>query len=99
MKKIDLELDAYFDFESIFPIEYFEIKIGTESGGEWFLFYVDEKGRESEFGPFSESELLDRIELAPFLVEPLVFVYYLVESKDPQIHNLGVQLLKRAARL
>lgn len=99
MKKIDIELDAYFDFESIFPIEYFEIKIGSESDGEWFLFYVDEQGRESEFGPFSEPELLDRIGLAPFLVEPLVFVYYLVESNDQEIHNLGVRLLKRAANL
>ena len=99
MKKIDLELDVYYDFESIFPVEYFEIKIGTETEGEWFLFYVDEKGHESEFGPFLEPELFDRIELAPFLVESLVFVYYLVESSDQQIHNLGVQLLKHAANL
>lgn len=99
MKKIDIELDVYYDFESIFPVEYFQIKIGTETEGEWFLFYVDEKGQESEFGPFSESDLVDRIELVPFLLEPLVFVYYLVESNDKAIHNLGIRLLKHAAKL
>ena len=31
MKKIEIELDAYYDFDSIFPLEYFEVKIGAES--------------------------------------------------------------------
>ncbi len=92
-EKKSLFLDSYFDFDSIFPQEYFEIFLRESAQGYWLIYYANDQG-ETVYGPFEESELLARITLAPFYFEEIVFTYHLIESKDAVLHQLGVRLLK-----
>ena len=98
-QKFDLDLYAYYDYEAILPLEYFEVKLAPTLEGLWYVYYIDEQGRETEYGPFKEPELLKRIQLAPFSFEEVVFIYYLVESDQDPLRNLGIQLLRSIAKL
>ncbi len=98
-QKFDLELPAYYDYEAILPLEYFEVKLASSPEWLWYVFYIDEQGRETEYGPYQEQELLERIQLAPFYFEEVVFIYYLVESIQDPLRNLGIHLLKSIAKL
>lgn len=93
-KKKSVFLESYFDFDSLFPQEYFELFLQETAKGSWLVYYANDQG-ESVYGPFDEDELLSRLTLAPFYFEEIVFVYHLVESKHKDLRNLGVRLLKR----
>ena len=93
MKKKQLFLDSYFDFDAIFPMEYFEIYFRETADGYWLVYYASDQN-ETSYGPYPEVELLERLKLAPFFFEEIVFVYHLIESKDKDLHQLGVRLLK-----
>ena len=93
-KKKPLFLESYFDFDSLFPMEYFEIHLQETAAGHWLVYYANDEG-ENSYGPFSEEELLERLTLAPFLFEEIVFVYHLIENKDQALHELGIRLLKK----
>ncbi|MCS6834053.1 MAG: hypothetical protein NZ521_10805 [Flammeovirgaceae bacterium] len=99
-EKKEINLDVYTSEEDTpFPSEYFEVYLQeADEKGKWFIFYVDKAGNESQFGAFSESELLKRIVQKPFFFEEIVFVYYLIEHKDQEIKDLGVRLLKLLAK-
>ena len=45
-------------------------------------------------GPYDELELLERLTLAPFYFEEIVFVYHLIESQDKDLNAVGLRLLK-----
>ena len=98
MEKIELDLSGFYDFDSLFPLDYFEIKISTAGKDKWYLFYLDEQGNETQFGPYREVDILPRVNLAPFYFEEIVFVYYLIETRDDEVRNLGIRLLKRIAK-
>ncbi len=74
-------------------MEYFEIYLRETANGYWLIYYANEH-HETSYGPYSEQELLDRLQLAPFFFEEIVFVYHLVESDDQDLHQLGLRLLK-----
>ena len=93
MKKKQLFLESYFDFDAIFPMEYFEIYLRETAHGYWLVYYANNQ-HETSYGPYAEAELLDRLQLAPFFFEEIVFVYHLIESKDKDLRQLGVRLLK-----
>lgn len=95
-EKKEISLDVYTSQEDTpFPSDYFEVYLQeADEKGKWFIFYVDKNGHESQFGAFSEQELLKRITQKPFFFEEIVFVYYLVEHKDLEIKDLGIRLLK-----
>lgn len=93
MKKKRLFLDSYFDFDALFPMEYFEISLRSTADGYWLVYYANDQN-ETSYGPYHESELLERLKLAPFFFEEIVLVYHLIENKDRVLHNLGVRLLK-----
>ena len=93
-----INLDVYQDFDSIFPLEYFELRISSTKDGKWLLIYLPEQGQEQEFGPYTPVELTEAIAEYPFHIEPIVFVYYLVESSHQEISDLGVELLKYLAQ-
>ena len=92
-KKKAVFLESYFDFDSIFPQEYFELFLQQTAQDHWLVYYANDEG-ETAYGPFEESELLNRLTLAPFFFEEIVFIYHLVESKDEDLKDLGVRLLK-----
>lgn len=92
-KKKSVFLSSYFDFDSIFPQEYFELFLQETAKGHWLVYYVNDSG-ETIYGPYDEQELLGRLTLAPFYFEEIVFVYHLVESKEEDLKTLGVRLLK-----
>jgi hypothetical protein len=94
VKKKQLFLDSYFDFNAIFPMEYFEIHLRETANGFWIVYYANDH-HETSYGPYPEEELLERLKLAPFFFEEIVFVYHLIESKDADLHQLGVRLLKK----
>ena len=94
MKKKQLFLDSYFDFDSLFPMEYFELYLQESASGYWLIYYANNSG-ETAYGPYAESELSERLSLAPFFFEEIVFVYHLVESKDKDLNALGLRLLKK----
>ena len=94
MKKKQLFLDSYFDFDALFPMEYFEIYLRETADGFWLVYYANDQ-KETSYGPYPEEELLERLKLAPFFFEEIVFVYHLVESEDTDLHQLGVRLLKK----
>jgi len=98
-QKFDLDLSAYYDYEAILPMEYFEVKLTPTPKGLWQVFYIDEQAQETVYGPYKEQELLERIQLAPFYFEEVVFIYYLVESNHDPLRNLGIHLLKSIAKL
>ena len=93
MEKKRLFLDSYVDFDSIFPMEYFEIYLQESAANFWLVSFVNDQG-ETVYGPYDEPELLERLTLAPFYFEEIVFVYHLVESQDKDLNTLGVRLLK-----
>lgn len=93
-----INLDVYQDFDSIFPLEYFELFLSNNEQGQWLLYYAPESGDEVEFGPLSELELLHLIQEPPFLLEAIVFVYYLVECENEEVSDLGVHLLRHIAQ-
>ena len=92
-EKKSVFLESYYDFDSIFPQEYFELFLQQTAKDHWLVYYANDEG-ETAYGPFAESELLNRLMLAPFYFEEIVFVYHLVESKDVDLKDLGVRLLK-----
>jgi hypothetical protein len=94
MKKKQVFLSSYFDFDATFPMEYFEIGLIQTADDYWLIYYATDDN-EFSFGPYSESELLNRITLAPFLFEEMVFIYHLIENSDPELHDLGVRLLRK----
>jgi len=96
-QKFDLEIPAYYDYEAILPVEYFEVKLSMEENRNWLIYFVDESGNESTFGPFDPPNILNRITMGPFYFEEIVFVYYLVESLEESLRDLGVELLKLMA--
>jgi len=96
-KKKRLFLDSYFDFDSIFPQEYFEVML-QELSEQWIIYYVDSQGKEKAYGPYPEPELMEQITLSPFFFEQIVFVYHLIEHSDPDLRDLGIRLLKRLAQ-
>ncbi len=93
MKKKLLFLESYFDFDSLFPMEYFEMYLRETASGYWLVYYTTDRN-ETSYGPYHENELLERIKLGPFFFEEIVFVYHLIENKDPDLHQLGIRLLK-----
>ncbi len=93
-KKKALFLASYFDFDSLFPQDYFELFFQESAHQHWLVYFVDDQG-ETVYGPYNEDELLERLCLAPFLFEEIVLVYHLIESKDDDLKNLGVRLLKK----
>jgi hypothetical protein len=93
-EKKQLFLESYFDFDSIFPMEYFEMYLQESASGFWLIYYANDQG-ETVYGPFSEDELMERLSLAPFYFEEIVFVYHLVENQDQELQKLGVRLLRR----
>ncbi len=93
MEKKQLFLDSYFDFDAIFPMEYFELYLRETASGYWIIYYASDS-HETSYGPYAEEELLDRLQLAPFFFEEIVFVYHLIESSDVDLHQLGLRLLK-----
>lgn len=98
-EKKELSLNIYQSYDGVFSGEYFEVWIKEAEKGHWQLFFVDNQEVETAYGPYTEDEVLYRIELAPFFVESIVFVFYLVESPDPDLHLLGVRLLKKIAAI
>ncbi len=92
-KKKSVFLESYFDFDSIFPQEYFELFLQQTARDHWLVYFVNDQG-ETAYGPFDEQELLTRLTLAPFFFEEIVLIYHLIESKDVDLKNLGVRLLK-----
>ena len=93
MEKKRLFLDSYVDFDSLFPMEYFEIYLQESAANFWLVSFANDQG-ETVYGPYQESELLERLTLAPFYFEEIVFVYHLVESQDKDLNALGLRLLK-----
>lgn len=93
MKKKLLFLDSYFDFDALFPMEYFEMYFRETAAGYWLVYYANDHN-ETSYGPYHEGELLERLKLAPFFFEEMVFVYHLIESHDQDLHQLGIRLLK-----
>lgn len=93
-----INLDVYQDFDSIFPLEYFELFISNNAEGLWYLYYAPESSKEVEFGPLTDLQLLELIQGAPFLLEAIVFVYYLIESENEEVSELGVNLLRHLAQ-
>ena len=93
MKKKRLFLDSYFDFDALFPMEYFEISLRQTADHYWLVYYANDH-KETSYGPYHENELLEQLKLAPFFFEDIVFVYHLIEHKDRDLHRLGVRLLK-----
>jgi len=94
MDKKPLFLDSYFDFDSTFPMEYFEIYLLEAASKFWIVYYVNDND-ELSFGPFHEKELLIRMTLAPFYFDQMVLIYHLVENPDAQLKDLGVRLLRQ----
>ena len=95
-KKKRLFLDSYFDYDAVFPQEYFEVLLQELAHNHWIIYYVD--GKEAAYGPYSEKELLERIAMAPFFFDEIVFVYHLVENRDKDLKDLGIRLLKIIAQ-
>ena len=95
-QKKEVSLDVYNVYDAIIPLEYFEVYIqsDTDQAGRWNLFYVDKDGNETTFGPMEEAEIIEAVTSKPFYFDEIVFVYYLVEHKDPELKDLGVRLLK-----
>ena len=93
-EKKSLFLESYFDFDALFPMEYFEIYLQETADGFWLIYYANNQG-ETAYGPYHEDELLERLTLAPFLFEEIVFIYHLIENRDSDLHDLGVRLLKK----
>lgn len=96
-KKKRLFLDSYFDFDSVFPQEYFEVML-QEISDQWIIYFVDDQGKEIAYGPYLEPELLEQVTLSPFFFEEIVFVYHLIEHKDTDLRDLGVRLLRLLAQ-
>lgn len=94
MKKKALFLDSYFDFDSIFPMEYFEMYLQETASNYWLVYFVNDHG-ETPYGPYNEDELLSRLTLAPFFFEEMVFIYHLIESRDTDLRELGIRLLRK----
>jgi hypothetical protein len=94
MKKKPLFLDSYFDFDSIFPMEYFEMSLRETANSFWLVYYANDQG-ESSYGPYHENELLNRLALAPFFFNEMVFIYHLLENRDADFRELGVRLLRK----
>lgn len=94
MDKKPLFLDSYFDFDSTFPMEYFEIYLLEAASKFWIVCYVNDE-IESSYGPFPEKDLLNRLTLAPFHFDEMVLIYHLVENPDTQLKDLGVRLLRQ----
>ncbi len=92
-----LFLEPYFDFDSILPADYFEVLISSTENNQWVLFYIDDQEAETEYGPYDMKEVLERIVLAPFFIDEIVFVYHLVEHNNETLNALGVDLLKHLA--
>lgn len=92
-KKKSVFLESYFDFDALFPQEYFELCLQETAKGHWLVYYTIDEG-ETAYGPYEEQELAARLTLAPFYFEKIVFIYHLVENKDRELKNLGVRLLK-----
>ena len=95
MEKKPLYLDSYFDFDSLFPMEYFEMYLQQTADRFWLVYYVTNQ-QEVSYGPYDESELLERLTLAPFYFEEIVFAYHLIENQDKDLNQLGVRLLKQS---
>jgi hypothetical protein len=93
MEKKPLFLELYFDYDSLFPMEYFEMFFRETASNHWLVYYANNQ-QETAYGPYHESDLLERLQLAPFYFEEMVFVYHLIESRDTELHNLGIRLLK-----
>lgn len=93
-KKKSLFLASYFDFDSLFPQDYFELFFQESAQHHWLVYFVDDEG-ETVYGPYHEDEILERLSLAPFLFEEIVLVYHLVESKEEELKELGVRLLQK----
>jgi len=93
MKKKPLFLDSYFDFDALFPMEYFEISLRQTADDYWLVYYANDQ-KETSYGPYREGELLERLKLAPFFFEEIVFIFHLIENEDRDLHQLGVRLLK-----
>ena len=93
MEKKQLFLESYYDFDSLFPMEYFEIFLQATAYEYWLVYYATDE-LETVYGPYHESELLERFTLAPFYFEEMVLTYHLVESNDTDLRQLGVRLLK-----
>lgn len=92
--KKEVSLDVYNIYDAIIPLEYFEVYIQSAENGTWKLFYVDKDGVETIFGPMPEEQIIETVSKSPFYFDEIVFVYYLVEHKDPELKDLGVRLLK-----
>lgn len=74
-------------------MEYFEMFLQETAKGYWLVYYANDHG-ETSYGPYHERELLERLSLAPFFFEEIVFVYHLIENKDIELRDLGIRLLK-----
>ena len=98
VNKEPINLDVYQDFDSIFPLEYFELSISNTHDGSWRLYYVAGGQEEVTYGPYSPAQLIASIAASPFYLEPIVFVYYLVEHDHPELRDLGISLLKLMAQ-
>lgn len=98
VQRAPINLDVYQDFDSIFPLEYFEIFISNTNDDKWIINYAPEHGEEQEFGPFSPVQLTEAIAQYPFYIEAIVFVYYLVENDHQEVSDLGIRLLKHLAQ-
>ncbi len=75
-------------------MEYFEMSLQETASGYWLVYYADDHG-ETSYGPYHENELLNRLTLAPFFFDEMVFVYHLIENKDTDFRELGVRLLRK----
>ena len=90
----EISLDVYKVYDSVIPLDYFELWIQDTEDSKWNLYYIDKDGEETTYGPFSDAEILENIGHDPFFLEEIVFVYYLIEHEDPEVKMLGVNLLK-----
>lgn len=63
------------------------------ANGYWLVYYANDRG-ETAYGPYHENEILNRLTLAPFFFEEMVFIYHLLESRDSDLRELGIRLLK-----
>ena len=60
----------------------------------WLVYYANDQG-ETSYGPYHENDLLNRLALAPFFLDEMVFIYHLLEDRDTDFCELGVRLLRK----